>query len=221
MGPALSSLRSPRAGPIRIYRRNVALAFSTAALLAACITPLILGNPFFVSVAVADTTSNITWGRKCAQTASAYTVNDMHCVNAGNQSIQCSGVVRVYFAKYGCADVVPGNGCYAISYPGNYTLYEASGAAVTNRSTIEIAYCLGWDLSTATCILGLLGLIAGFVVSAPVGGAVLTTVLINGGSVATLASCAKSAYDLWCKSGCCFLDCRPGVGEIYGIRPWC
>lgn len=37
--------------------------FSTAALLAACITPLILGNPFFVSVAVADTTSNITWGK--------------------------------------------------------------------------------------------------------------------------------------------------------------
>jgi hypothetical protein len=38
----------------------------------------------------------------------------------------------------------------------------------------------------------------------------------------TITGCTKTLYDLFCNSGCCFMNCLPGNnGTVVGVRPWC
>lgn len=188
-------------------------------VLGMCIAPLILGNPFFEKAAWGDTTGTSFPDRQCAVASAKFTVDNMTCLNVGTNAIKCDGYVRVFLPTWSCGKPAAGIRCYAISSSPNYVEYSAGGAAITEKSTAEIAICLGWDLSTASCILSLISMIGGIALGPA--GSVITVALVWTGAAGTAAGCLKTAYDLFCNSGCCFLKCRPGEGKPFGVRPWC
>lgn len=193
-----------------------------ALVLGMCIAPLILGNPFFDTAARADTTSIAFPGRKCAVASRQTTENNMVCVNVGKNAIECHGNVRVYLETWSCSAPGPGIRCTAISFPGNYVEYTAGGAKISGTSTLEIAKCLGWDAGLGPCIVSLMALIAGVLLTPATGGTSVVLISMGAaGAASTIASCAASAYLLFCNSGCCFMKCTPGRGEPFGVRPWC
>jgi hypothetical protein len=190
-----------------------------AIVLGMCIAPLILGNPFFEKAAWGDTTGTSFPGRQCAVASRETTENKMVCVNVGKNAVECHGTVRVYLQTWSCSRPGPGIRCTAISFPGNYVEYAADGATISGASTGEIAKCLGWDAGTISCILSLVSLIGGVLLTTTSAGA--SVVLIRIGAAGTLIGCAATAYTIFCNSGCCFMKCLPGRGESIGVRPWC
>ena len=59
--------------------------------------------------------------------------------------------------------------------------------------------------------------------AAPAAGVAAFTfrMLVNVNILATLSDCARTAYNCIFNSACCFFECRPGMGQPLGERPWC
>ena len=197
-----------------------------ALVMGMCIVPIILGNPFFQTVARGDPVSSRIQDRLCAVARPQYTAKTTNiiCANSGANTVICAGTIRVYNETRSCGGKpAPGYICMPVELQGDFVEYPGTEARTTEKSTAEIALCLGWSMSAGSCIISLMALIGGIVITPMAAGvAVFTTYIgaLNAGN--TVVRCGPVLYNVWCNSGCCFLNCLPGrFGTPQGVRPSC
>jgi len=194
------------------------------------IAPLILGTPFFSAVAQETSTGATVLNTQCDVSLKPFSTGSLACTPVTgflSTDTQCSGSIRQYPAQYGCVRAAQGIRCMKITFPPRYIEYSASGA-VSGKSTLQILMCLGLDQGLFGCLTEALVAIGGVILvgtlaPTPAAGVAAYTIrmLVNVNIVATLSDCALTAYNCIFNNACCFFECRPGMGQPLGERPWC